>query len=161
MILSKLPNDILENLKIPVNIRMGTIFIGSDIYSYFIVIKNCGTIAMDIHKDLRDFICLQLKPSIDYQVGSTWEGVNWNHGPLRFPLTSKETLRFVLPAGDSLRNIHQKNNIVLNKLIKLVSEFSSEITVKFDIFENSYDIYYTKDKPYNFNKISKTILGEK
>ena len=161
MLLSKLPNDILENLKIPVNIRIGTICIESDIYSYFIVIKNCGTIGMDIHKDLRDFICLQLKPSIDYQVGSTWEGVNWNHGPLRFPLTSKETLRFVLPSGDSLGNINQKNNRILNKVVKLIPQFSPEISVKFDIFENSYDIYYTKDKTYNFNKISKTILGEK
>ena len=163
ILLSDIPNDILYDIRIPVKQMAGHIYIERGIYSNFIVIKNCGVLPLYMRQKLRDFICLQLKPNIDYQIGTTWSVQSWDFGPWAacFALNEKETLKFAMPNYHSgMENYHTGQDNILKKIVKLVSEFSQEISIKFNIFENKYDIYYTQDRRFNFNRISKKFLGE-
>ena len=154
-----LPSEFLELIKFPRKFYSGAIKIERDIYSNSLVITNSGYIPDNIREMLRYSICLQLNPISDYQVGQTWTGINWTHGPNTFPITNNETLRFVLPnINDSNKKLHENHNNILKKTIRMINDFSPDILIKYDKKEDLHNIYYVKYDKYNFNVLCKSLV---
>ena len=156
-----LPYDILVNIKIPVEYEVGEIYIEENIYSNYLACINNNIFPIDLKAKIRNFIISKLQPITDYQIGCTWIGQEWSHGPADFPLTESCFIQFVMPSGFETYKICQNN--ILNKVAKLIDDFSSELSTKCHIKEDirnntatkTYLIYYIKQQPFNFHKISK------
>ena len=158
-----LPNDILSSIKIPVPYKAGEIYIEEDIYSNFLIIKNNNLLPIELKSKIRNLIIAKLQNNIDYQIGCTWTGEEWSHGPADFPITDNCFVRFVMPSGFPTYKIYQNN--ILDKVANLVDNFSSELSIKYHINEDlsnriankMYLIYYSKEMPFNFKRISKNF----
>ena len=68
-----------------------------------------------------------------------------------------------MPSGFPTYKIYQNN--ILDKVANLVDNFSSELSIKYHINEDlsnriankMYLIYYSKEMPFNFKRISKNF----
>ena len=154
MLLYDLPDDVLTSVCIPTRTVVGEVSIDYDIYSNHITITNNGILTTNCRSKLRKYVSLQLLPNKDYEIGRTWDGINWDHGPLQFPMTERVILEFVTACewGASYYK-HQKQ--IFEKVINLVNTFSSNISVEYDIFNDKYNIILTEEKQVNFRRISK------
>ena len=154
MLLYDLPDDVLTSVCIPTKTVVGEVSIDYDIYSNHIIITNNGVLTTNCRSKLREHISLQLLPSKDYEIGRTWDGTNWDHGPLQFPMTEYVIVEFVTGCvWGSKYYEHQKQ--IFEKVINLVNTFSSNISVEYDIFNDKHNIILTEEKQVNFRRISK------
>ena len=85
-------------------------------------------------------MCIRDRPSIDYQIGSTWDGLQWEKGPDRFIMTEKETLRFAMSSNTQINTTR-----ILRKVIKIIESFIPSLNIKYNIFDDCYDLYFAPE----------------
>lgn len=117
--------------------RVGTIIIEDSNYDKFLSVQNIDGLTNETRQNLKNYICLQLLPTIDYQVGSTWGGEQWDKGPNKFIMTENETLRFALSSTTPINETR-----ILQKVIKIINTFTPHLYTKYNILDNNYDLYF-------------------
>ena len=154
MLLFELPNDVLTCVRIPVRRIIGEVVLYKDIYNNQIIIKNNNILSLNTKERFRKYISSQLLPSIDYEIGCTLSGNNWDHGPSCFPMTNSVILEFVTACVWGPSYYKYQDNI-FKKVTGLINSFSPNMVVEYDIFNDKHNIILIEDKQVNFKRISK------
>lgn len=156
MSLDKLPNEVLNLIKIPKKYLSGIIKIEKDLHSNSMVITNLGIIPDNIRYMIRQSISLQLSPYFDYQIRNTLHQLDWTHGINNHLITPNETLRFILPdINSNNKRLLENHNNILKKVVRLVNDFSPDMIINYDDKNDIHKVFYIKNTSYNFNLLSK------